>query len=185
MYKNIQRYRERIDRQLHRLLKHLDTSGYQWPLASALPSSDRVNFLGISTSINRFSLSKYWPYNSTSLCPAPSTHKGSTVMGVRSYISSPWEKSITSSSVPCITITREVIFSTFSMLQNKHRMNLLHGIGWESIRTERPNEVASIPRLGLTNSTVGWCSAKIHIPCKWITAVGSLSVGASNSHSRH
>lgn len=34
-----------------------------------------------SIEINFFSLSRYWLYSSTSLCPAPSTHSGSTALG--------------------------------------------------------------------------------------------------------
>lgn len=51
-----------------------------------------------------------------SLCPAPSTQSGSTARGHRSYIARPWEKSITSSSVPWITSTGEVTLDILSML---------------------------------------------------------------------
>lgn len=53
--------------------------------------------LSSSTVINCFSLSRYTGYSSTSLWPAPSTHKGSTALGHFSKIVSPCEKSITSS----------------------------------------------------------------------------------------
>ena len=46
-----------------------------------------------------------------------STQRGSTALGHFSYIASPCEKSITSSSVPCITRTGDEIFGTLSMLK--------------------------------------------------------------------
>lgn len=54
-----------------------------------------------------------------SLCPAPSTQRGSTARGHRSYIARPWEKSITSSSVPWITNTGEVTLDILSMLGDR------------------------------------------------------------------
>ena len=71
--------------------------------------------------MNCFSRSRYCPNSSTSLWPAPSTHSGSTARGQRSYMARPWEKSITSSSVPCMTRTGDVIFDTLSILQQKCR----------------------------------------------------------------
>ncbi len=64
--------------------------------------------------------SRYWLYSSMSLCPAPSTHSGSTALGQRSYRARPWEKSITSSSVPWMINTGDVILDTFSMLKQGH-----------------------------------------------------------------
>lgn len=61
--------------------------------------------------------SRYWLYNSMSLCPAPSTQRGSTALGQRSNRVRPWEKSITSSSVPWMMSTGDVILETFSMLK--------------------------------------------------------------------
>lgn len=61
--------------------------------------------------------SRYWLYSSMSLCPAPSTQRGSTALGQRSNRARPWEKSITSSSVPWIMSTGDVILDTFSMLK--------------------------------------------------------------------
>ncbi|KAF3834920.1 hypothetical protein F7725_027478 [Dissostichus mawsoni] len=49
--------------------------------------------------------SRYWLYSSMSLCPAPSTHRGSTALGQRSNKARPWEKSMTSSSVPWMMST--------------------------------------------------------------------------------
>lgn len=65
--------------------------------------------------------SRYWLYSSMSLCPAPSTQRGSTALGQRSNKARPWEKSITSSSVPWMMSTGEVILDTFSMLKWKVR----------------------------------------------------------------
>ena len=48
-----------------------------------------------------------------------STHKGSTAFGHLSWMARPWEKSITSSSVPWITSTGDVTFETLSMLSGK------------------------------------------------------------------
>ena len=56
-----------------------------------------------------------------------STHKGSTAFGHLSWMARPWEKSITSSSVPWITSTGDVTFETLSMLpekQHKFKVNL-------------------------------------------------------------
>lgn len=47
----------------------------------------------------------------------PSTHNGSTGRRHRSYIASPWEKSITSSSVPCMTNTGAETLLIFSILK--------------------------------------------------------------------
>lgn len=71
-----------------------------------------------SKSRNLVSRSIYCGNISMSLWPAPSTHNGSTALGHRWWIIWPCEKSMTSSSVPWITKTTEVIFSTLSMLQN-------------------------------------------------------------------
>lgn len=64
-----------------------------------------------------------------SLCPAPSTHSGSTAFEHFSWMLSPCEKSITSSSVPWITNTGDVIFDTLSMLGNtsKNHVRLVLG----------------------------------------------------------
>lgn len=74
-----------------------------------------------SWATNCFKRSRYCPYSSTSLCPAPSTHSGSTGRWQRSYRASPWEKSITSSSVPWITSTGEVTLEILSMLREKKK----------------------------------------------------------------
>lgn len=66
--------------------------------------------------------SRYWLYNSMSLCPAPSTQRGSTALGQRSNRARPWEKSITSSSVPWMMSTGDVILDTFSMLDREKGM---------------------------------------------------------------
>lgn len=63
--------------------------------------------------------SRYWLYNSMSLCPAPSTQRGSTALGQRSNRARPWEKSITSSSVPWMMSTGDGILDTFSMLEEE------------------------------------------------------------------
>ncbi len=76
---------------------------------------------GSSALMNCLRRSRYCPYSSTSLCPAPSTHNGSTVRGHRSWMARPWEKSITSSSVPWITRTGELILGTLSILKIRKR----------------------------------------------------------------
>lgn len=63
--------------------------------------------------------SRYWLQSSMSLWPAPSTHSGSTALGQRSNRARPCEKSITSSSVPWMISTGDVIFDTFSMLKEE------------------------------------------------------------------
>jgi len=77
--------------------------------------------VGSSKEMNCLSLSKYWAYSSMSLCPAPSTHSGSTARGQRSYMARPWEKSMTSSSVPWITSTGDATLDILSMLCSKKR----------------------------------------------------------------
>lgn len=73
--------------------------------------------------------SRYWLYSSMSLCPAPSTQRGSTALGQRSNRARPWEKSITSSSVPWMMSTGDVILDTFSMLKRgKGKKSDLKGI---------------------------------------------------------
>lgn len=59
---------------------------------------------------------KPWKHNQAKYIYLTSTQRGSTARGHFSYIASPCEKSITSSSVPCITRTGEEIFGTLSML---------------------------------------------------------------------
>lgn len=71
-----------------------------------------------SCDTNCFNLSRYCPYSSTSLCPAPSTHRGSTGLWQRSNNARPWEKSMTSSSVPWIINTGEVILEILSIFGN-------------------------------------------------------------------
>lgn len=105
-----------------------------------------VSQLASSTETNCFNLSKYWLYSSTSLWPAPyktkernqytslsnkfkritSTHKGSTALGHLSWMAMPWEKSITSSSVPWMTRTGDVTLETLSILYPIH-YRISHG----------------------------------------------------------
>lgn len=75
--------------------------------------------VGSSKEMNCLSLSRYWAYSSMSLWPAPSTHRGSTARGQRSYMARPWEKSMTSSSVPWITSTGDATLDTLSMLEGR------------------------------------------------------------------
>lgn len=90
--------------------------------------------------------SRYWLYNSTSLCPAPSTHRGSTAFGQRSNRAKPCEKSITSSSVPWMMSTGEVIFDTFSMLKMEHKGNNgINDIYMEKQSASKHSEIKQCP----------------------------------------
>lgn len=85
------------------MIKVLAVMGQAWCTATSCPMKWRRR-------------SRYWLYSSMSLCPAPSTQRGSTALGQRSNRARPWEKSITSSSVPWMMSTGDVILDTFSML---------------------------------------------------------------------
>lgn len=75
-----------------------------------------------------------------SLCPAPSTQRGSTARGHRSYMARPWEKSITSSSVPWMTSTGEVTLEILSMLgEGKERHSSVWGSQFHIIRESKLN----------------------------------------------
>lgn len=75
-----------------------------------------------------------------SLCPAPSTQRGSTARGHRSYMARPWEKSITSSSVPWMTSTGEVTLEILSMLgEGKERNSSAWGFQFHNIRESMLN----------------------------------------------
>lgn len=87
----------------------------------------------ISWATNCFKRSRYCPYSSTSLCPAPSTQSGSTGRWQRSYKASPWEKSITSSSVPWITSTGEVTLEILSMLKKKKQKTIEQSVRQYSV----------------------------------------------------
>ena len=75
-----------------------------------------------------------------SLCPAPSTQRGSTARGHRSYMARPWEKSITSSSVPWITNTGEVTLDILSMLgDGKEKHSSVWGFNFHTIKESQLN----------------------------------------------
>lgn len=108
-----------------------------------------------------------------------STHKGSTALGHLSWIARPWEKSITSSSVPWITSTGDVTFETLSMLAGKI-ITKFKGNSTAGFNTLRgPLTFSQLQRDKITKS----CSQ--YIPWKSVKTPGALCLGKSDTHTRH
>lgn len=91
-----------------------------------------------------------------SLWPAPSTHSGSTALGQRSKRARPWEKSITSSSVPWMISTGDGILDTFSMLEETEKVRQRR-----RCLTAAPHAGSEGPTWGRRrSSTSSWCPGR-------------------------